>query len=126
VIVPTERREENVEGGKRRHRSGAGAITQKEGGASFATKQPAGEPQARSVGGRRFRRELALGGDVNRERVAVVEDRGWRAADSGYWMVIGGIQTTPGVSRVPVSNHFSTSSNLARRAASSPARLLAN
>jgi hypothetical protein len=57
---------------------------------------------------------------------AAVEDRGRRAADSGYWIVIGGIQTTPGVSIVPVSSHFSTNSNRARRAASSPARLLAN
>jgi hypothetical protein len=48
------------------------------------------------------------------------------AAASGYWMVIGGIQTTPGVSMVPVSSHFSTNSKRARRAASSPALLLAN
>ncbi len=49
-----------------------------------------------------------------------------RGCCSGYWMVIGGIQTTPGVSMVPVSSHFSTNSNRARRAASSPARFLAN
>ena len=40
---------------------------------------PAGAPQARSVGGWRDRRELALGGDVGRGRVAAVTDRGRRA-----------------------------------------------
>ncbi len=72
-------RPDEAEGGKRRHRSGAGAITYKVGGASFSRRQPAGAPQARSGRGRRHRRELALGGDVGRGRVAAVEDRGRRA-----------------------------------------------
>jgi len=72
-------RTDRAEGGKRRHRSGAGAITYKVGGASSGREQSAGAPQARSVGGRWLRRELALGGDFDRERVAAVVDRGRRA-----------------------------------------------
>ena len=42
-------------------------------------RPPAGAPKARSVGGWRDRRALALGGHASRERVAAVEDRGRRA-----------------------------------------------
>jgi hypothetical protein len=41
---------------------------------------PPARPQARSGRGRWLRRELALGGDVGRGRVAAVEDRGRRAS----------------------------------------------
>jgi len=55
----------------------------KGGGCGLARQQPAGAPQARCVGGRWLRRELALGGDVGRQRVAAVEDRGRRASTHG-------------------------------------------
>jgi hypothetical protein len=51
--------------------------------ASPARMQPAGAPEARSGRGRWLRRELALGGDIGRGRVAAVEDRGRRASGHG-------------------------------------------
>jgi len=119
--IPTERMEENVPRGPESARSHTmwGVRRSPRGSPPARRRRAAGEVE-------RDRRALALGGRGDRGRVAVVEDRGRRAADSGYWMVIGGIQTTPGVSMVPVSSHFSTSSSLARRAASSPSRFLAN
>jgi hypothetical protein len=52
-------------------------------GRPSARIQPAGAPQARSVGGWRDRRALALGGHAIRERVAAGEDRGRRASGHG-------------------------------------------
>ena len=65
-----------------------------------ARMQPAGAPQARSGRGRRLRRELALGGDVGRGRVAAVEDRGRRA--DGHWFELAGYSHTPGILRLHV------------------------
>jgi len=73
-------RTDRAEGGKRRHRSGAGAITKKVGG---GRRSAGGSPPARRrrVAGEveRDRRALALGGRGDRGRVAAVADRGRRA-----------------------------------------------
>jgi len=71
--IPIERREENAARGPESARSHTGE------GCGPARMQPAGVPKARGVGGQRLRRELALGGDVGRERVDVGPARGRRA-----------------------------------------------